>query len=198
MTDFQTRLTNQAQAEDCTLHFHRELYPDKQDCLWYGGNILTVMKDGYKYHLHAHGDVCATLYRRPKGSHDDGEIVLDVRDKNNEGVFGLELKSFIASDEELYKMTDSTTDGVLSKDGFEYVLQLENNNWWEVFVTSPDGKWHDLQWDLLSEKLEDTLTELLADIPYINEEVHLLSEKSEDALVELLADIPYINKEVNK
>ena len=170
MTDFQTRLTNQAQAEDCTLHFHRELYPDKQDCLWYGGNILTVMKDGYKYHLHAHGDVCATLYRRPKGSHDDGEIVLDVRDKNNEGVFGLELKSFIASDEELYKMTDSTTDGVLSKDGF----------------------------DLLSEKLEDTLTELLADIPYINEEVHLLSEKSEDALVELLADIPYINKEVNK
>lgn len=165
-----TQLKEKAAAKGCELQFHCEVSEEKQNSLWYGGEVVTILKDGYKFHLHANGDVIGSLYRS-KGIIGPVSLLFYIKDKSNMGDFGMELSQYISSDEELNVLTDALSDGQLKKDGFIYKLELSNNNWWEVFVTSPDGKWHDLMCDLGSDKLADAIIEVIASIPELIKDI---------------------------
>lgn len=165
-----TQLKEKAAAKGCELQFHCEVSEEKQNSLWYGGEVVTILKDGYKFHLHANGDVIGSLYRS-KGIIGPVSLLFYIKDKSNMGDFGMELSHYISTDKELNVLTDALSDGQLKKDGFIYKLELSNNNWWEVFVTSPDGKWHDLMCDLGSDKLADAIIEVIASIPELIKDI---------------------------
>lgn len=168
--NFKSMLIEKTAAKGCELQFYREISEEKQNSLWYGGEVVTILKDGYKFHLHANGDVIGELYRS-KGIIGPVSLLFYIKDKSNMGDFGIELAQYISTDEDLNVLTDALSDGQLKKDGFIYKLELSNNNWWEVFVTTPDGKWHDLMCDLSSDKLFDAIFEVIDSIPELKKDI---------------------------
>lgn len=165
-----TQLKEKAAAKGCELQFCREIPKEKQNSLWYGGEVVTILKDGYKFHLYANGDVIGELYRS-KGIIGPVSLLFYIKDKSNMGDFGIELAQYISTDEELGVLTDATSDGQLKKDGFIYKLSLTDNNWWEVFITKPDGSYHDFLYELESNKLSDAIIEVIDSIPDLIKEI---------------------------
>lgn len=155
-----TQLKEKAAAKGCELQFCCEVSKEKQNSLWYGGEVVTILKDGYKFHLHANGDVIGKLYRS-KSIVGTASLLFYVKDKNNMGNFGAELARYISSDEEL----DVLFDFLLTKDGFVYDLEMTDSNCWEVFITKPDGISFAPMLEIGSDKLSDAIFEVIDSIP---------------------------------
>ena len=91
--------------------------------------------------------------------------VCHVKDKINAGVFRHEMFPYFRSDKVL--------DKILEGEHHLYYLAIENNNWWECFVTDPQGKFHDLMWALNDNDIFNAINEVLENlddtIKYIKE-----------------------------
>lgn len=158
--NFKSMLIEKTAAKGCELQFYREISKEKQNSLWYGGEVVTILKDEYKFHLHANGDVIGKLYRS-KSIVGTASLLFYVKDKNNMGNFGAELARYISSDEEL----DVLFDFLLTKDGFVYDLEMTDSNCWEVFITKPDGISFAPMLEIGSDKISDAIFEVIDSIP---------------------------------
>ena len=127
-----------------------ELRKNQYSSLWYGGEIASIYYKGWRFDIEACGDVYAYLFR--KGDPDDQ--LLYVKDKNNAGRLGEELQQYIKTDKALY----AAINGKHSK----YELELGDNNWYECFVTDPQGEFHDLMWALDSDDALESVAEVIA------------------------------------
>lgn len=108
---------------------------------WYGGECARIEHNGYIASIEACGDVYAEYY-------ENGEYKARVKDKSNGGWFYHEMSCYIKNDEELYGAVENQN------------LIIDYNNWWECFIISPDGKFHDLMWALDSDYLDDAIKEV--------------------------------------
>lgn len=128
---------------------------------WYGGECARVMYKGYTAEIHATGDVYAEYIV-------DGETKAYVKDKNNAGFFYVEMKQYLKDDTALYEAIN------------EGSLLIDYNNWWEAFIIDPEGKFHDLMWDLdssfIDEAVEEVKTSFDEMIKYIEDENHIKEE----------------------
>ena len=117
---------------------------EHKNCLWYGGVVATVEYGEHVFWLEANGDVSATLLDL-----DYSEMLCDVRDKYNSGRFYEIMSSYIENDKVL---------GCLEDEGR---LVFNNNNWFEIFVETPDGVMHDLMDVCNSDDLDDCILEMV-------------------------------------
>ena len=128
---------------------------------WYGGECARIMFKGYTAEIRANGDVYAEYII-------DGETKAYVKDKNNAGFFYNEMKQYLKDDAALYRAIN------------EGSLLIDNNNWWEAFIIDPEGKFHDLMWDLdssfIDEAVEEVKTSFDEMIKYIEDENHIKEE----------------------
>ena len=108
---------------------------------WYGGQCATIEHNGYIASIEANGDIYADYY-------ENGEYVKRYKDKCNTGQFYNEFCCDIKNDVELYKAID------------EGNLRFDFNNWWECFITDPQGNFHDLMWVLDADYLDDAIREV--------------------------------------
>jgi hypothetical protein len=122
--------------------------------LWYGGGVVNVRYKGYTYHIEAIGDVYANL-----SSVCDDHHLCYIKDKNNNGNFGSEIIDYIRS--------DKTLEDALGASPRRYRLYMENSNWWECFVTDPQGEFHDLMLNLDADKLFDAIADVLTNLDEI-------------------------------
>ena len=158
MTKFANELIQMADNYGCTLTINdKNIKQTQQNSLWYGGEILTLKKDGYTCHIYALGNVIGSIYKIDAKGNIISELAY-VKDKINLGNFGDELRNYIRNDDELQKAVQGFK---RKNEKHGYKIELSNNNWWEVFVTSPDGVYHDLMWNLESDTIKDALTEVL-------------------------------------
>lgn len=87
--------------------------PQRLNCLWYGGNIATLSKEDITIDISAIGDVRAKLFDI------NGEELVFVKDKGNNGRFYDEMNCYIKNDNELETLIEQNR------------LVLDNNNWIE-------------------------------------------------------------------
>ena len=123
---------------------------------WYGGHCAKIKHKGYTAHIEALGDVCVEYAPH-------GKYLTHLKDKSNSGMFYHEIGYYLHNDKDLYAAL---------KNGD---LRIDNNNWWECFITDKDGNEYDLMWCLDSDYLTDAIEEVkeqLDDmIKYIEEEL---------------------------
>ena len=136
-----------------TINYIQNEKQNRGDSLWYGGRVAEVEHKGYTFILGAFGDVRATLLDS------SGCEIAEVRDKNNDGLFYDEMRSYICDDKELY---------ALDKEGR---LVFENNNWWEVLIDAPDGEQYDLGWVCNESSYRGALEEILSEADKVIEEI---------------------------
>ncbi len=108
---------------------------------WYGGQCAKIEYKGYTFSIEAIGDVYWYCEK-------DGDISDCYKDKNNSGRFYGEMSYRFKNDDELYEAIDKGE------------LVFDYNNWWECFVIGPDGKFHDLMWDLDASYLDEAIDEV--------------------------------------
>lgn len=138
------------------IRINEDVTSEKQAHYWYGGEMATIEVAGYKFHIEAIGDVYAELFKSTPLVDEDlswDDLIETIKDKGNQGVFGEVIGHYIKDDEELMALINDNHP--------EYRLNLDYANWWECFVTDPQGDWHDLMWDLDSTSLNDAIAEVL-------------------------------------
>ena len=154
-------LTKKNLHKNCVINFNGSISLKRMSSYWYGGNMADVIYKGYTFHIEAIGDVRAYLFSK----HSDKQLCY-VKDKNNVGAFKHEMAPYFRSDKSLDKL--------LRSKHHLYDLEIEDNNWWECFVTDPQGKFHDIMWALDSDSLFDAIDEVLDSldemIQYIKED----------------------------
>lgn len=126
-----------------------------QNSFWYGGEVATIKHKSYIFHIDAIGDMRGTLLDK------NGDELVYVKDKGNNGTFYGEMRHHIKDDKEIAS---------LSRDGR---LVMENNNWWECSMTDGKGTWHDLMWCLDSDLILDAVDEVLDTIDEVIEDFEL-------------------------
>lgn len=130
--EFEQRLLKIKEQEklcDVKINISQLIDKDHLDCTWYGGEVGTIeFKDGTVITIGAYGDI--RLYGAING------VSVDIEDKNNSGRVYEELGRMI-NDEDLKRLTNEYDD----KDNY---LEFWDNNWFEVDLITPDGKWVDL------------------------------------------------------
>ena len=132
-----------------TITFYQNpIDPSHLNCLWYGGAIFGINYKCYDFIVGAYGDVRAALFDN------DGNELCYVKDKQNSGRFYDEMRSFIKDDAELLKL-------LTGKDRDRY-LWLDDNNWLEVLIDTPDGDTYDLGWVLDTDNILEAITEVVA------------------------------------
>lgn len=123
-------LFNKAKKTNAMLTFNQSTFDcNRLNCLWYGGDIATIVYKDTTIELNAYGDIRATLYEIG-GENPKNELCF-VKDKNNCGRFYDDMQSYIQDDDELQAAIDNGR------------LVLDNNNWIE-YDGNIDGKFIDL------------------------------------------------------
>lgn len=93
---------------------------------WYGGDVIAIDRNQRRMLLSAQGDNIAFLIERSTKNH-----LVYVKDKSNMGELGFALKRYLSTNEELLQAITHTHP--------KYVLNFENQNWWEFVLTVPDS-----------------------------------------------------------
>lgn len=127
--EFFESLKEQEKKYGVSIQFSPDKLRDEKhlDCIWYGGEVGKITYRDYQIVIGAYGEI--RLYGRING--EDIHFV----GKNNVGEAYREFGN-ILDDESLYKLLDSNDP--------DNQLTLGNNNWFEVDLISPDGKFIDL------------------------------------------------------
>lgn len=128
-------LIEKAKEKGLTVELEQQPKENREFSYWYGGGVAKVSKGNTSLLLDANGDVRCT-YRTIE---DGQEYEIFVKDKKNAGNFYLELKDEIESDEKLLEYIYNYED---DNNKFPQ-LEIENNNWWEVFVVIGEEQ-HDI------------------------------------------------------
>lgn len=156
---------------------------EHKNCLWYGGVVATVEYCEHVFWLEALGDISATLLDL-----DYSEVLCDVKDKYNSGRFYEEMSYYIKNDKDLGCLVD------------EDRLVFNNNNWFEIFVETPDGVKHDLMDVCNSDDLDDCILEMIDSmdelIEYVSKDsVAMLIDNAKSRVEDAQFD-EYIEKEM--
>ena len=102
---------------------------DHLDCVWYGGKCAEITyPDGWKVLIEANGDI--RLYGNAEGIGS-----LEVTDKNNGGRVFRELG---------HRLDDDDITRLEGSDDPSNYLVFGNNNWFELNVVSPSGRFIDM------------------------------------------------------
>ncbi len=102
---------------------------DHLDCLWYGGQIGSIMYKGFEISIEVQGEVA--LY----GDMYDEELKnFTYINKRGNGAFNMAASDSLR--------TAFKNDTELRAALMENRLVVENNNWVEYFICTPDGVWH--------------------------------------------------------
>lgn len=119
--------------------------------------MVSIKVRGCVFAIHACGDIYATLYDKS-----DGTELLYVKDKSNSGRFGVDVLPYLKTDHALYAAMGDTHK--------RYRLDMEHNNWWECFVYTPEGEFHDMMWALDSDHIFEGVEVVLSamDAQHIN------------------------------
>lgn len=117
---------------------------DRQNHLWYGGNVAKISYNDIDFYISANGEVSGRLF--------DIEKETRFTDKRRQGVLRNYLLDYgINTDEEL-------------KDAINYKLKLEDSNWWELYAVY-NGEFLDLEACLPADKINDAINSALTLIP---------------------------------
>ena len=138
---------------DYVIRFTDRISLRRMDSLWYGGNVAEVRYNGYVFSIEAIGDIYAALYPAKYGSEDENRRLAYVKDKRNGGGFN-EMLPYLRSDKALRDAS--------GEQPVKYCLEMEHGNWWECFITDPNGDEHDLMWDLGGNSIFDAIAETIA------------------------------------
>ena len=138
------------------------------NCLWYGGKVAKIKYKNYIFSLEAIGDVKCSLFDK------NNNEIARLKDKNNMGNFYTVMSPYLKSDEDLSAAYNAGNLGVIKPDNDVY-LDFEDNNWFEIFVTSPNGEFHDLMLvcessDNLDEAIKETIDSMDEIIKYLEED----------------------------
>ena len=134
--------------EGAVLTLRQSVEEFKEYHYWYGGCVAEIAYKGFKFLLGAYGDVRATLFRKA----DNVELAY-VKDKSNGGYFYSEMSEFIKDDEELDQMIEGEHP--------DYTLEIDNNNWWEYYITTPEGEVIDADDICDSYRFSEALNEMI-------------------------------------
>ncbi len=126
---------------------------DHKDCSWYGGAVAEVKYKDHLFSLEARGDINCTLFDK-----NENELGY-VKDRNNAGRFCSEMAHCLANDTELHKAKE---------DGR---LVFENNNWFEIFVRTPDEQWQLMTWLSSTDDIEECVLEMIETMDEMIEEL---------------------------
>lgn len=143
---------------------------DHLDCVWYGGEVGKIKYKGYTIVISAYGDV--RIYGKIKG------IDVSVVDKGNYGRAYQDLAvEFGVDDEIFYELVEGYPDSF--KGDENNYLELDDNNWFEVDLISPEGEWIDLCGadNVLENNLLDCFSDVDDYFEYVDYEI---KERSED------------------
>ena len=136
--------------------------------LWYGGLVVSIKVRGCVFAIHACGDIYATLYDKS-----DGTELLYVKDKSNSGHFGVDVLPYLKTDHALYAAMGDTHK--------RYRLDMEHNNWWECFVYTPEGEFHDMMWTLDSDHIFEGVEVVLSAMDSVIKDITENKERIEYA-----------------
>lgn len=135
---------------------------DHLDCIWYGGEVGSIEYRGYKIVIGAYGEI------RICGKFKGEEV--EFADKNSTG----EIYRSLGVD---YEIDDDALFALNSGESDYTYLYYENNNWFEVNLISPDGKFIDLSTNRCSfdNVLEGDLLDCFSSVDdyfkYVDEEI---------------------------
>ena len=149
-----SKIMSQEKTYGVKIHISDIIDKDHLDCTWYGGEVATILYEGYTITIGAYGDI------RLNGIINGEEIY--IKDKNNGGEVYHELGR---------KLNDETLHEHLNSEDENNYLCFENNNWFEVDLVSPNGEWIDLC--SADNVLDDNLLDCLMNISYYFEYVEM-------------------------
>lgn len=127
--DFNKRLREIKKQEEkygVKIYFDGSNVRDKDhlNCIWYGGEVGSIDYKGYEIVIGAYGDIC--IGGIIKGAE------FNYKDRNNSGR---------AFDEFGSNINDKSLKDLISSQDNNNYLSFENNNWFEVNLIGPCGKW---------------------------------------------------------
>ena len=156
------------------VEFHQPICRKQYSSLWYGGLVVSIKVRGCVFAIHACGDIYATLYDKS-----DGTELLYVKDKSNSGRFGVDVLPYLKTDHALYAAMGDTHK--------RYRLDMEHNNWWECFVYTPEGEFHDMMWALDSDHIFEGVEVVLSAM----DSVDFIDYVRKDGATAILACVEY-------
>ena len=109
------------------IELQQEIEYGKCSSIWYGGFLASVTSGESEFSLYANGDVRAYLVDKPTN-----ETIVYVKDKSNSGRFGEEMSQYIKNDTHLME--------IIKQEDPIYNLEMDNNNWFEVFLDKLNGE----------------------------------------------------------
>jgi hypothetical protein len=120
---------------------------NKQNSLFYGGDIVSLSYKGFTFVISAIGDIRVTIINKITKEE------TYIKDKQNFGKFAEELEHAfnVKNDEELTKFLNDEN----------YDFDWSDNNWWECGMIDPNGKWNDLMWCLDSDEINQAIEEVI-------------------------------------
>ena len=139
---------------------------DHLDCLWYGGCIGSIVYKGYEISIEVHGEVA--IYGDPG---DEEFCDLTYVNKQGTGAYNMGASDTLR--------TTFKNDAELRAALHENRLVVENNNWVEFFVLTPDGVWHD--GDVIDDDVLDAFDDIGAWIQLLHDDYGVELPKKEDA-----------------
>jgi len=137
---------------DISITLEQPIEYGKYDCCWYGGLIATVECGVNEFTIVATGDVTASLIDKLTN-----EQLAYVKDKANDGRFNDEMCIFIKNDAHLYEIMED-------KDQ-RFTLNIENNNWFEIFYNKSSGAITENSYVCDSSNVFDAIAEAIEIIP---------------------------------
>lgn len=129
-----------------------------KNSMWYGGDVLSLEYKNHAITMRANGDVIAFYQSDPTD-----KTVIEVRDKSCHGIFYEKLHNAIEGDAELLALSERDESPCYA------YLDITDNNWWEVFVTAPDGSQlgstvlDSMDYDAAIDEILDDLENLVAE-----------------------------------
>lgn len=89
----------------------------------------------------------------------------------NSGRFGVDVLPYLKTDHALYAAMGDTHK--------RYRLDMEHNNWWECFVYTPEGEFHDMMWALDSDHIFEGVEVVLSAMDSVMKDITENKERIE-------------------
>lgn len=162
------QIRHQEKTFDIEINISDIIDKDHLDCIWYGGEVGTIKYKNYTIVIGAYGDI------RLSGKINGEDIY--VVDKNNGGEVYNSLGHLLDDDKLKQLLSPMSED--FDKDNY---LEFKDNNWFEVDLISPEGKWIDLSGsdNVLDDNLLDCFTGIETYFEYVDNIIKEKENKNE-------------------
>lgn len=144
-------------AFNLKIEISKNVKPEHENVFWHGGTVAEIKTSEGKYIIYARGIVSCDLVLRA-----NNELLVSVKDKNEDGLFAKKMSCYIKDDKEL--------NGVLTDKHKLYKLIIYNNNWFEL---SFYDKKNEIIYDVIldSDNVSGAVSETLSLIQEDNEKI---------------------------